>query len=119
MSVSLKPYSKALLALEEAIQAEKTDLNRDASILRFKFSVELAWKTAKKLMDSRETLPKQIIRDMAQARLIEDTQPWFDALKYRNLSSHTYNEDLAEEVYLFIQSFFSEAKKLESKLSHL
>lgn len=66
-------YSKTLSSLEVAILAQKTDLNRDASIRRFVLCVELAWKTAKKLMSSQEVIPRQVIREMAQAGLIQDT----------------------------------------------
>ncbi len=71
------------------------------------------------LMSSKEVLPKQIIREMAQAGLINDSLIWFEAIENRNLSSHTYNENLAKEVYKFILKFYPEAKKLEVKLSKL
>ena len=119
MPVSLTEFSKALMALKEALAAEKNGLTRDATIQRFEFCVELAWKTSKKILDSNEVIPKQIIREMAQAKLIDDSQIWFDAIKYRNLSSHTYNETLAEEVYKFIETFYPTAKDLEEKLKKL
>jgi len=36
------------------------------------------------------------------AGLIEDGNAWSDLQKMRNLTSHTYNEDLAENVYTFV-----------------
>jgi hypothetical protein len=35
----------------------------------------------------------------------------------RNLSSHTYKEDLAEQVYSFAQDFLPELKKLSHNLN--
>ncbi|MEZ4743659.1 MAG: nucleotidyltransferase substrate binding protein [Bdellovibrionota bacterium] len=48
MAVSLEQYEKALDSLAKALQEDKNDIVRDASIQRFEFCIELAWKTAKK-----------------------------------------------------------------------
>lgn len=116
MAVSKAEFEKAVQALEVALNAEKNDLNRDASIQRFEFCVELAWKTSKKFMGTNTTAPKQVIREMAQNNLISDIDFWLNAIDQRNLSSHTYNEKLAEEVYSFATNFLPKAKDLLNKL---
>lgn len=116
MAVSITEYEKALSSLEKALTEPKTDITRDASIQRFEFCVELAWKTAKKVTGTSTTPPKQVIREMAQAGFIDDVQLWLEAIDQRNLSSHTYNQELAEKVYLFIQKFLPHAKQLLQKL---
>ena len=116
MAVSLNEFKKALESLEEALAAEKTDLNRDASIQRFEFCVELAWKTSKKVMGTSTSAPKQVIREMAQSNLITDVDFWLTTIDQRNLSSHTYNKNLAEKVYSFAKDFLPKAKDLLSKL---
>lgn len=68
MAVSIQEFEKALTSLEETLAIPKTDVTRDAAILHFEFCVELAWKTAKKSMGTSSTAPKQIIREMAQAK---------------------------------------------------
>lgn len=119
MAVSIAEYEKALASLERALSETKTDITRDASIQRFEFCVELAWKTARKLTGASATSPKQVIREMAQAGLIDDVHLWLEAIDQRNLSSHTYNEDLAEKVYSFIQKFLPFAQDLSQKLHSL
>jgi nucleotidyltransferase substrate binding protein (TIGR01987 family) len=119
MAVSLEELSKALVSLEEALTVEKTDISRDASIQRFEFCVELAWKSAKKAMGTSTTAPKQVIREMAQNGLIENVDFWLKSIDQRNLSSHTYNQKLAEEVYAFAKSFLNPAKQLLTKLQAL
>lgn len=116
MSVSIQEFEKALTSLEEVLGMPKTDITRDAAIQRFEFCVELSWKTAKKIMGTNTSAPKQVIREMAQAKLIADVQLWFDAIDKRNITSHTYNESLAEEVFSFIKIFFPHAKDLLNKL---
>ena len=90
----------------------KNDITRDATIQRFEFCVELAWKTAKKVMGSNPTAPKQVIREMAQNNFITDVEFWLEAIDKRNLSAHTYNEILAEEVYAYILKFLPVANQL-------
>jgi len=116
MSNSLHEYSKALKSLELALNLPESDIVRDASIQRFEFCVELAWKTSKKVMGSSTSAPKQLVREMAQESLIDDIELWFSALEGRNLSSHTYNEALANRVYALAKKFLPAAKALELKL---
>ena len=107
---------KALNSLKIALESEKTDLNRDATIQRFEFCVELSWKTAKKIMGTNSSAPKAIIREMAAQNLISDTDLWFDFLDARNDSSHTYKEEIAEKVYKVAQNFLSHGEALLTKL---
>ncbi len=107
---------KALTALKIALNSEKTDLNRDATIQRFEFCVELSWKTAKKVMGSSSSAPKAVIREMASQGLIADPELWFEFLDARNDSSHTYKEEIAERVYSVAQKFFSHGESLLEKL---
>lgn len=105
MAVSIEQYQKALRVLAVALKEPKTDIVRDATIQRFEFCVELAWKTARKVMGTATSALKQVVREMAQAGLVSDVELWLDAIDQRNLSAHTYNEDLAEANYFFAQRF--------------
>lgn len=123
MSVSVEEFTKAIKSLEEALQslAQAKDetmkkLVRDACIQRFEFSVELAWKTSRKVLGSSSTGPKIVVREMAQNGLIQDTDLWFDFLEARNKSSHTYNEDIAREVLATLTKFPSHANDLLARL---
>lgn len=117
MAVSTEEYSKALKSLEEVLSLPKNDVVRDATIQRFEFCVELAWKTARKVMGTTTSAPKQVIREMAQNGYIEDVQGWFEALEARNLSSHTYDEVLAEKVFEVVKKFLPLAQSLRSKFN--
>ena len=112
MSVKYEIFEKALAAFNKAIELPEDDITRDASIQRFEFCVELAWKTAKKHMGSSTTAPKQVVREMAQNALIQDVSLWLEAIDRRNQSSHTYNESLAKEVYRFAKEFVNELNDL-------
>jgi nucleotidyltransferase substrate binding protein (TIGR01987 family) len=105
-------FTKAVLRLSEALAQTKNEFIRDSVIQRFEFSVELSWKTAKKIMGTATMAPKDVIREMSQAGYIADPELWLEAIDMRNLSSHTYKEKLAEQVYDFAKNFLPELQKL-------
>jgi nucleotidyltransferase substrate binding protein (TIGR01987 family) len=114
--ISTLQFAKAIRSLKEALQLPKTDISRDEAIQRFAFTVELAWKTTKKHMGSSSTAPKEIVREMAQNKYISDIDFWLKAIDQRNLTSHTYNEEVADEVYSFAGKLLPEAEALLGRL---
>lgn len=117
MSVETAELQKAVASLARALELEETDVHRDATIQRFEFCIELAWKTSKKIMGTATTAPKQVVREMAQNKLIEDPVLWLQAIDQRNLTSHTYKEEIAIQVYRFVQTFYPEFERLVKKLT--
>ena len=120
LAISIEEYEDALNSLEEAInlhsqsnlrESEKNAF-RDACIQRFEFSIELAWKISRKIMGTSSQAPNTVIREMAQNNLIDDPKVWFEFIDARNKTSHTYDEDIARQVYAVILKFIPEAKKL-------
>ena len=52
--------------------------------------------------------------------IIENGEAWMDMIRHRNLTSHTYNEDTAEEVVSAILNiYYSEFKTLLAKIEQL
>ena len=119
MKPSYQDFESALTALSEALALPHSPIVRDATIQRFEFCVELAWKTSKKFLGTASTAPKIVIREMAQQNLISDPELWFEFLEARNLSSHTYKEDLAEKVYAITKNFLPHGQALLQKLKTL
>jgi len=116
MAISFLQFNKAVDKLESAIDQPKDEFILDSVIQRFEFCVELAWKVSKKAMGTTTSAPKDVVREMAQSKLITDVKLWLTSIDMRNLSSHTYNEDLAEQVYAFAVNFLTELKQLREKL---
>jgi nucleotidyltransferase substrate binding protein (TIGR01987 family) len=119
MNHSYIEFEKVLASLEKALKEKKSDFLRDATIQRFKFCVELAWKTSKKIMGTASQAPRAVIREMAAQQLISDPELWFEFLEAKNLSVHTYKEDLAEKVYSTASRFLPEGLILLAKLKAL
>ncbi len=120
-------FRKAFSRLEEAVelakQRELSDLESQGLIQGFVYTHELAWNTLKdflqaqdfKLYGSRDTT-----RTAFKEGIIENGEAWMDMIRHRNLTSHTYNEDTAEEVVSAILNiYYSEFKTLLAKIEQL
>ena len=108
--IDITPFLKAKQKLKDSLAAENTELNRDASIQRFEFTFELSWKTMKRILAERGTFlnsPKPIIREAAKDELLQDVESWFTFLAYRNQTVHTYNDNIAVEIYNALPNFYT------------
>ena len=100
-------FEKALLQLDKALKEPESEFIRDAAIWRFEFTYELAWKTLKAYLatlDITALNPKETLKAAYQQGLLTDADAWGDLHQKRNLTSHTYDEDLAESVYHYLKT---------------
>ena len=98
-----------------------TDVVRDGALHRFESTVELAWKTIKRALtalgrDVTSHSPKPLLRDALQKGFIDDTQPWVEVVRARNLLSHTYDEAQAQLLFETAQRFVGPCRELIAKL---
>jgi len=105
--------------LKKAIAQPKDEFIRDSVIQRFKFTCELSWKTAKKVLGLNSTAPKVIIRDMAQQGVISSPEYWFKLIDARNETSHSYNEEVAEKIYKVAIDSVAEFERVLHELKKL
>lgn len=107
----LADFTDALAALQEALQIEQpSQLEKDGTIQRFEFCFELAWKTLKLALEEQGEMdvktPKAAFSRGYLLGWISDESAYLDILRYRNLTSHTYDEELAEELYEHLPAFY-------------
>jgi nucleotidyltransferase substrate binding protein (TIGR01987 family) len=118
----LKPFTKALASLESILTREEDEVVRDATIQRFEYTYELAWKMIKRHLEwsgSGEVgslTRKDLFREAARVKLINDAEMWFEYHQARNETSHTYEEETAQEVYEAAKKFAVDARKLLTEL---
>ncbi|MDF1683489.1 MAG: HI0074 family nucleotidyltransferase substrate-binding subunit [Legionellaceae bacterium] len=88
---------------------EPTQIERDAMIQRFEYSFEAIWKAVKRYLYVVEGLeansPKSTIRASFDIMLLNEEQAKQAMVMAddRNLTSHTYNEGLADELLTRMQ----------------
>lgn len=85
-----------------------TEQNKAGAIQAFEYCYELAWKTMKRLLEvqgkNAYTL-REVFRESAAAGLISDPAAWFDCIKIRNLTVHTYDVKNVEQVIATFDDF--------------
>lgn len=102
--LKVEDYHRALLRLQTALEkeADLDDMYLDATIHRFEFCFELAWKLMKAVLEYEgveANSPRSSIREGWKQGLISDAEAWLDMMEKRNLSSHTYDENVAWDIY--------------------
>lgn len=100
-------FLKASQRLSEACAQPLDSFIRDSVIQRFEFCWELAWKTLKLRLEMLGIValnPRDVFKEALVAGLIHDGNTWSEAQRMRNLSSHTYDEKLADQVYGFVKN---------------
>ena len=121
----ISDLENAINRLEEAINDNKQykiESLKDAAIQRFEFSLELSWKAIKKYLNSEgvleATTPKQTIKEAFSKGMLDNAKLWINMLNDRNLTSHTYSQNMADEIYKKIsESYFYEMKSVFEMLS--
>lgn len=118
----LANFQSALLELSDAVhQPNLNKLEKQGLIKAFEYSFELAWKT---LQDYIQAIgikdivgPKPVISEAFKLGLITSGEKWFELLEDRNLTSHIYNKNVADEITnLIISTHYPLLKQLEETL---
>lgn len=98
-----------------------TELERAGIIQFFEMTFELAWKVLKDYLESEGYTvksPRETVKQAFQIGLIDNGHVWIDALSNRNLTTHTYDEELANKITREILSaYIPELEKMYYKLS--
>lgn len=138
----LNNYRKALDKLDQAVKRIKKDyaeedgslsaddflddMLKEALIQRFEYTHELAWKVMQDYAKDQGFVEiagsKDATRQAFSMELITDGEVWMEMIKSRNLTSHTYNDETANEIYTKIMNdyhpqFIAFREKMEGKRS--
>lgn len=116
-----KQFIKAVFRLKEVLALKKNAITRDAAIQRFEFTFDLSWKLIKLILEDQEGLvaksPKEVFRQAYKVGLIEYDDTWIKMTDMRNLTSHTYNEEMADDIYKELPKYLKRFQELEKVLT--
>lgn len=97
-----------------------TELEQAGIIQFFEMTFELAWKVLKDYLEAegyQVKSPRETVKQVFQIGLIDNGHVWIDALADRNLTTHTYDEELAKKMTQdIIGTYLPELKKTYDKL---
>jgi nucleotidyltransferase substrate binding protein (TIGR01987 family) len=117
-------YNKALQQLSRFIEKEDlNELEKQGLIKAFEYTYELAWKTLQDLLKEKGYKdvvgPKPVIEQSFQDGYISNGEAWFRMHESRNQTSHTYNEETANEIVSkILEEYFSLFIELQEKLTN-
>ena len=129
MIIDLSSLKKATGRLGEILDryaSEPEDLAvQDSVVQRFEYTYELAYKTLKRFLEETAANPaaasamgfQDIIREGNEKGLLKgDTKTWIKYRDKRNITSHTYDGDKAQDVISIVPKFYEEAMFLLERL---
>ena len=129
MALDLSSLKKAIASLDKALNVAAPDKLDNMSdnqqevikagvIQNFEFTYELCWKFMKRWLEENMGAAyvdgisrRELFRLSAQSELITDVDQWMEYHDARNETSHTYNQDVADEIFQVAKTFFPDAKK--------
>jgi nucleotidyltransferase substrate binding protein (TIGR01987 family) len=120
--INISPLIDAHKTLKGGMLGVHSQLERDGLIKRFEYTYELSWKTLKKVLAFQGldiNSPRDVFRAAVRNNLIKDPKVWFDFIDKRNLTSHTYNQEYANEVLNILPLFEQEVADLIKTIKNL
>lgn len=116
---------KALTTLEEVLNKDFSLIVRDAAIQRFEYTFETVWKATKVYLAEEEGIiansPKAVFREALTTALLSDEQVKI-ALKMtddRNLTTHTYIEEVAQQIFKKLPEYYKLMKQLLERVEKI
>lgn len=108
---------------DEEIDENITELEKEGAIQRFEYTHELAWNVMKDYLEfqgnSEIRGSRDASREAFKINLITKGNVWMDMIISRNKTSHTYNEETANEIFLkvireYYECFVAFQEKMET-----
>lgn len=108
-------FQRAIQLLQEVRELELgqlTLLEKEGIIQRFKFTLELAWKTLKDKMEFdglflERISPRMVVKEAYKSKYIDDIETWLKMIDDRTQLSHTYDLEVFEKVIPDIQQKYT------------
>jgi nucleotidyltransferase substrate binding protein (TIGR01987 family) len=131
LALAVKSFERGVAVFEsrekEDAPDDEKELLRAGIIQTLEYTYELCWKFMKRWLDANlgphETSGinrREFYRICAENSLIDDVDEWMDFHQARNLTTHTYNEEMAVGMPAVARRFLPYAKdclkRLEERL---
>lgn len=114
---------KALETLKEIIHEPYSLITRDAAIQRFEYTFEISWKFLREYLKIKEGIivnpPKSCFKETLPLKILSEQEVLLalEMTDDRNLTSHTYHEEVAEDIYNKLKKYYCLMEKIYSTLN--
>jgi nucleotidyltransferase substrate binding protein (TIGR01987 family) len=128
LQIAVAALAAVLARSDDAdLMSHLDDVTRNAIragvIQHFEFTSELCWKFIKRWLEMNISATaadgvtrRELFRLGAENRLIDDVEQWMRYHEARNVTSHTYQPEIAERVYNTAHDFTRDAARLLAAL---
>ena len=112
----LSNFRRAFASLAAAVGLARarslSDLEKQGLIQAFEFTHELAWNVMRDYFvyqgNTAITGSRDAVREAFSKGLVDDGEGWMQMINSRNLTSHTYNQAVADEIVARIMGSYFE-----------
>jgi nucleotidyltransferase substrate binding protein (TIGR01987 family) len=119
VNVTLESFERAVARLTAVLREPDSMTQREASVHCFEFAFELGWKSIQRALKPRGVdvaTPRDSFAQAWRLGWIDDEESWIDMMRDRNMTSHTYKEDVALAIYARIPEHLVLLSQLSRKL---
>ena len=120
----LDAFAKSLAVLSKSNKDTTDEIYRMGIIGQFHLTFELSWKALREILllhgvsEAASGSPREILKAGYQVHFLDDENLWLDMLKRRNLTTHVYNENIADElVTLIFERYIAALENLRDELN--
>lgn len=120
--LDIEPLLNARNFLKKALQEAQSELEIAGAIKAFEICHELAWKFCQKVLKLRYIdvfSPKETFRVAELEGLVPSAEAWFEYSEKRNITVHTYREDILETIYPLLPQFLKDFELLIKNLKKI
>ena len=97
-----KAYQRLVTAVDRYQKSQSDELILEGLVQTYEFTYELAVNTTKDFLihsgHADISGSRSVIKQALQDNIVTDGSTWMQAIEDRNLTSHTYNEEIAKAV---------------------
>ena len=104
-------YKRALAQLTKfMVRPSLNELEEQGLVQSFEYTHELAWKVQKDFLESQGVTDlfgsRNVAREAFRTGLIKNGELWMKMIESRNLTSHTYHEEVTQKIIQAVKSAY-------------
>jgi nucleotidyltransferase substrate binding protein (TIGR01987 family) len=107
-ALQIRQFESAVFRLKEVLALSEDAIMRDALIKRFEFTWEMAWRCLYRALRDMDIKVAEfqgpVLQAAHQAGLITDPDAWKETKECRDLTVHTYYEEVAIKVAAHVRA---------------
>ncbi|MFH1096399.1 MAG: nucleotidyltransferase substrate binding protein [Candidatus Desantisbacteria bacterium] len=117
---AIEKFEHGFMRLKEGVLSAEDELEKDGVIQRYEFTFELLWKALKIFLEYQGIevkTPRESLKEGFRINLLDEDEIYLDMLEDRNITSHVYDQETAEDIFERIKTDYLQAmEKVLNKL---